>query len=244
VIAALLALTLAQNAYYTPQEAQALFAKANDDFYRADYAKANEGYQKLIEHGFGGPDVLFNLGTSYLQAGQLGEAVLYLERARRLSRNDDIEANLSYARTLMVDKVIGAGGDEPFLERVAHATPGDGAAIAFLACWWLLFAAWIAFRFATRRALLGVAIGMFFLGSMIFGALTGVHAWVAHNVIEAVVMPQTAKVFEFPGEGAKVAFEIHSGLKIRLMEESGKFVRIRLPNGLEGWTDKTGVVGL
>ena len=77
-----------------------------------------------------------------------------------------------------------------------------------------------------------------------FGALTAVDAWVARNIVEAVVMTKTAKVFEFPGDNAKVAFEVHSGLKVRLMEESGKFVRIRLPNGLEGWTDKTGVVNL
>jgi tetratricopeptide (TPR) repeat protein len=244
VIAALLALTLAQPAYYTPQEAQALFAQSNDDFYKGDYAKAKDGYLKLIDHGFGGADVLFNLGTACLQAGQLGEAVLYLERARRNARNDDIEANLSYARTLMVDKVIGAGGDEPFLERLAHVTPGDWVSVVFLACWWLFFGAWAAFRFATRRTILGVVMALSLLGSLGFGALTAVQAYVAHNVIEAVVMPQTAKVFEFPGDNAKVAFEVHSGLKIRLMEESGKFARIRLPNGLEGWTDKTGVTAL
>jgi len=244
VISALLALTLAQNAYYTPQEAQALFAQANDDFYRQQYDKAKDGYQRLLEHGFGGQDVLFNLGTSCLQAGQLGEAVLYLERARRLARNDDVDANLAYARTLMVDKVVGAGGDEPFLERLAHATPGDGPAIAFLVCWWLFFGLLFAFRRAAKRLVLGFVMAFFLLGSLTFGGLTAVHLWVSHNVVEAVVMPQTAKVLEFPGEAAKVAFEVHAGLKVRLMEESGKFVRIRLPNGLEGWTERTGVVEL
>jgi len=33
-------------------------------------------------------------------------------------------------------------------------------------------------------------------------------------------------------------------LKVRIMEESGKFVRIRLPNNLEGWTEREGVVEL
>lgn len=244
IAAALLALTLSQAAYYTPQEAEALFSQANDSFYKGDYANAKDGYLKLIDHGYGGADVLFNLGTACLQANELGPAVLYLERARRLSRNDDIEANLAYARTLMVDKVIGAGGDEPFLERVAHAAPGDWPAVVFLVCWWLFFGAWVAFRFATRRAIFGVLMALFFVGALSFGALTATQAYVAHNVTEAVVMPQTAKVFEFPGDNAKVAFEVHSGLKIRLMEESGKFARIRLPNGLEGWTDKTGVTAL
>ena len=36
----------------------------------------------------------------------------------------------------------------------------------------------------------------------------------------------------------------HAAAKVRVMEESGKFVRIRLPNNLEGWTEHDGVVEL
>ncbi len=140
----------------------------------------------------------------------------------------------------MVDKVVGAGGEEPFLERLAHATPANPVTIAFLVCWWLFFGLAFAFRRAAKRLLLGFLVAGFLLGSIVFGSLAAVHAWVDQNVTEAVVMPQTAKVREFPGEAAKVAFEVHSGLKVRVMEESGKFVRIRLPNGLEGWTEKEG----
>ena len=49
---------------------------------------------------------------------------------------------------------------------------------------------------------------------------------------------------DLPREGGKVVFEVHAGLKIRLLDESGKFVRIRLPNGLEGWADRDGVAAL
>jgi len=30
-------------------------------------------------------------------------------------------------------------------------------------------------------------------------------------------------------------------LKVHVLEASGKFVKIRLPNGLEGWTEKEGI---
>jgi len=74
--------------------------------------------------------------------------------------------------------------------------------------------------------------------------LVGIDAWVANNYVEAVVMPTTAKVREFPGDTARIAFEVHAGLKVRVMEESGKFVRIRLSNNLEGWTEREGVAEL
>lgn len=240
--ALLLALALGQ---YTPAEAQALFVEANDAYYKADYAAAQAKYEKLLEAGLGGPDVLFNLGTTHLANNELGPAVLYLERARRLSDDDDIEANLAVARQRQGDQVVGAESSRPFLERVADAMDERVVSVAFLVVWWLAFVAWLVFRRKLEgRLLWGLATGALLLAGLTLGAGVGVHAYVRHRVVEAVVMPVTAKVREFPGDAAKVSFEVHAGLKVRVMEESGKFARIRLPNALEGWTDKEGLVEL
>ena len=52
------------------------------------------------------------------------------------------------------------------------------------------------------------------------------------------------RAFEFPKESAKVSFEVHAGLKVRVLESSGKFVRIRLSNGKEGWTERAGIADI
>ncbi len=242
---ALLALALTQATYYTPQEAQTLFAQANDAYYKQDFAAATAGYLQLLDHGMGGADVLFNLGTTHLAAGQVGEAVVYLERARRLSRDDDIEANLSFARKQMVDQVVGAGTDDPFIERLVRATNERGLSLMFLVSWWGALGLMFAMRWLrSGRLLAGTVAATLLLVGGTTGAAVGAHAWVATTVVEGIVVAQTAQVREFPGSSAKVAFEIHSGLKVRLVEESGKFARIRLPNGLEGWTEREGVTQL
>lgn len=240
--ALLLALALGQ---YTPAEAQALFVEANDAYYKGELATAQAKYEKLLEAGLGGPDVLFNLGTTHLANNELGPAVLYLERARRLSDDDDIEANLAVARQRQGDEVVGAEASRPFLERLADALNERVVSVAFLVTWWLGFAAWLVFRRKVEgRLLWALAAGVLLLAGATLGAAVGVHAWVRHRVVEAVVMPATSKVREFPGDAAKVSFEVHAGLKVRVMEESGKFARIRLPNALEGWTEKEGLVEL
>ncbi len=245
MISALLALALAQASYYTPAEAQTLFAQANDAYYKQDFATAKAGYLKLLDHDMGGADVLFNLGTTCLAAGDIGQAVVYLERARRISRDDDVEANLSFARKQMVDQVVGAGTDEPFLERLVRATHERELSIIFLLFWWAGFALIFAMRWVTRgRLLAAVAAAALLLVGATMGAGVAAHAWVDRTVVEGVVVPATAQVREFPGETARIAFEIHSGLKVRVMEESGKFARVRLPNGLEGWTEREGVTQL
>src|SRR4051812_34639660 len=146
---ALFAAMILSQAYYTPDEAQALFRQANDAFYKdpADYAQAKALYLKLIEHGHASADVLFNLGTTCLAAGDLGDAVLYLERARRVQKSDDIEANLAVAHHRQGDQVVeGAAASEPFLERVADATDDRSAAWICLASIWGAFGLLLLFR--------------------------------------------------------------------------------------------------
>ncbi len=241
-LALLAALALGQ---YTPQEAQSLFVEANDAYYRGDHAAAQERYQKLLGAGLGGADVLFNLGTSHLAAGELGHAALYLERARRLSDDDDIAANLAVARQRQVDQVVGEDTAVPFTQRLADALDERLVSFGFLGALWLGFALlWLTWRRAGSRVLLGLVTAGVLLGAAGLGGAVGVHAWVRTRVVEAVVLPEALQVREFPGEAAKVAFEVHAGLKVRIMETSGRFVRIRLPNALEGWTEKEGLVAL
>lgn len=239
----LLALMLAQ---YTPQEAQGLFVEGNDAYYQGDYATAKDRYQKLLQAGLGGPDVLFNLGTTHLAAGELGWAVLYLERAHRVADEDDVGANLAVARERQVDQVVGEESAVPFTQRLAEATDERVVGIAFLAVWWLGFGLlWLTWRReAGSRVVLGLVAAFLLLIGAGLGATLAVHGAVRATVIEAVVIPEAAKVREFPGDTARVSFEVHAGLKVRIMETSGRYVRVRLPNALEGWTEKEGLVPL
>jgi len=246
MIALVLALVLSQNAArYTPAEARALFNEGNEAYGRQDYATAQSRYEQLIAAGFGGPEVLFNLGTTHLSAGQLGPAMLYLERARRHSSDEDIEANLAVARQRQGDQVVGAETAEPFLQRLAAAIDPQAVGVAFLFTWYLGFAlALLAWQRAAGRWPLGLAAAGFLLIGSLLGAGVAVHASVTRSVIESIVIPETVKVRELPGDRARVAFEVHAGLKVRIIEETGRYVRIRLPNALEGWTEKEGLVEL
>ncbi len=230
--------------YYTPEEAQDVFLKANEAYAREDYATAQSGYEKLLSYGHGGPDVLYNLGTTHLARGDLGRAVLALEQAKKEGgRAPDLEANLSVARARQVDKVVGATAEEEFLPRVAAATDGNVVAWTFLGTWVAAFALvllWRALR-PGRRTAVGILSALLFAVAVPSGLLLATHAWVEETVHEAVVLAPTLVARELPQPGARSIFEVHAGLKVRLLEETGRFVRIRLPNGLEGWAEREGV---
>ncbi|RKH41341.1 tetratricopeptide repeat protein [Corallococcus sicarius] len=234
----------ATQGYYTAEEAQAVFQQANEAYGREDYPTAQESYEKLIAHGFGGPDVLYNLGTTHLARGDLGRAVLALEQARKQGgRSEDLEANLALARARQVDKVVGSTPDEAFLPRLAAATDGAAAAWVFLAAWLLGFALLLLRRVfpSARRTVVAVVAGLCLTAAVPAGMLLAAHIWVHQNVHEAVVLSPTLVARELPRAEARSLFEVHAGLKVQLLEETGKYVRIRLPNGLEGWAERDGV---
>jgi tetratricopeptide (TPR) repeat protein len=242
ILATILAAALAQS-YYTTQEAESLFSQANDAYYREDYRAAKEGYQRLLAHGLGGPDVLFNLGTTLLAQGDLGPAVLYLERARRIGgSSSDIDAQLVLARSKQLDQVIG-GPEEPLLQRVVVATSSDVSVWLFLTAWIGGFAFAGLFRFVHprwRRWAAALAIG-FFASAAPAGALLAAHIYERETVSDGVVLAKSLVARELPKDSAKVSFEVHAGLKVRLLDREGKFIRVRLPNGLEGWTESEGI---
>jgi hypothetical protein len=242
IAGAAVALLLAQT-WYSPQEAQTLFAQANDAYYQQNYDAAIDGYLKLAEHGQGGADLLFNLGTAYLSKGDLGRAVLYLERARKLSRDDDIEANLAAARARQIDQVVGAGTGEPFIERLVAGTEEAWFGWALVGSLWAAFGCWLWARQKSGAVpVLGLIVAL--LVALVSGAGFGAHVWVARTVRDAVVVSETVKVKEAPTDNAKSGFEVHAGLKVRITEESGKFQKVRLANGLDGWVEKEAVAEL
>jgi tetratricopeptide (TPR) repeat protein len=223
--------------YYTPTEAQALFQEANAAYVKGDFAGARERYERLLEHGQGGADVLYNLGTTCLSEGKLGEAVLYLERAkRRGGAASDVDGNLNAARGRQVDQVQGEpASDDPVASRIADAVPRVPVTVAFVVLWaagWLLL--------TTRR---GRTVGLIvlLLGALPTGLLVVAHVVAERSVHEGVVVASTTPARELPTAEAKVAFEAHAGLKVRLLQEVGDYVRIQLPNGLEGWADRKAV---
>jgi hypothetical protein len=223
-------------------DSELLFQQGLQAYGRGDAAGAESAFRTLVERGHEGADVLYNLGTSTLAQGKVGDAIYFLELARRSGGGADVEANLAIARGRQLDQLVGATGDESFVERVALATSAETAGGVFAALWSVAFLL-LAARFFLGRWrlwLTGGAAAALVLSAPA-AAVLGAHLYTAEAVREGVVLAHTLPVHEVPEARSRVSFELHPGVKLRMLDRSGDFVRVRLPNGLEGWTDPTGV---
>jgi hypothetical protein len=216
-------------------EAEQAVKGAMERHHAGDFAGAAQLYQKVIDGGFASADLYFNLGNAQQRAGRIGWAIHAYASALALSPGDeDARANLEMAQKVVVDRVV--GGEAPFLERVLSRVSGRTVTWAFVICWLLLWGALAWRRVAPDRARTAWAAATVLAAilSITFGGLVAGKAWDGRAPTAVVVVPNT-KVREGPSPGLRSPFELHEGTQVRLVESEGDFVRIRLPNGLEGW---------
>lgn len=222
-------------------DATALFKKGNDLYQKSKYKDAAAAYQKMVDDGYHSSALYFNLGNAYYKTGDIAPALLYYEKARKLSPGDeDIRVNIQFANSKTADKIEEPG--EFFISKWWHgfilAFPADTLAVLsvllFLAASGLL----ILYRFTgsvgIKKASFYSAIVLLILGmGAVFIAGRQARYFEAHH--EAIIFTPSVTVKSAPVDSSKVVFVLHEGTKVNILESNSKWVKIRLANGNEGW---------
>ena len=70
-------------------DSEQLFEQANKYYSQSEYDKAAEIYQQLVNQGLESSELYYNLGNSEYKLGHLGKSILYYEKAKLLSPNNN-----------------------------------------------------------------------------------------------------------------------------------------------------------
>lgn len=222
-------------------EAESLFLKGNEYFQQKDYDKAIEMYEQLIDEGYEGIALYYNLGNAYYRIGKLGFAILYYEKAHRLSPNDnDIAHNLAHANLRTIDMVEPLPEFFLFLwwESLLNIFSISGWTITAYIFYLLLLAS-IGFYFFARNPLHHKVVLISGTVSIILLVITLALLIVKYNrevnIKKGVIVEQAVNVKLSPDYRSNDAFIIHEGLKVILEDEIDDWIRIRLQDGKVGW---------
>jgi len=181
----------------------------------------------------------FNIGNCYLQAGDVGRAILHYRRAQRLIPRDPLLAdNLAVARSRCLTPIEPTRRSEFFRGlffwhyQTAAATRFRIGLMTYIAVWVLLSARGL-FR---RRWITGLTI----ICAIVAGACgTSVAAerWFDRNAPEAVVTAMDVVVYKGPGTGYQRQFEqpLQPGVECTVRERRGTWWNIELVDGNSGW---------
>jgi tetratricopeptide (TPR) repeat protein len=239
VAAALVACAVAGHAARADRLDEA-WKRGNDAYLHGDYDGAVAAYEELDRQEVVSPDLYFNLGDAYFKKGALGPAIWAFERAAALDPDDeDARYNLDQTRKLAArraeDKIEGEDRDPLWIRAVTSLSPSAETWV-FLALYLGLFAVLFVRRRASddARPALGAAAAILAVASLLAGgALAG--RVVLGRVPFGVVLPDALAVKEGADVNYKTGFDVHAGLRVRLLERDQDWLRIRLANGLEGW---------
>ncbi len=244
VLAAMLALALgATSEAQTPED---VFLEGNAHYEDGRYAAAAAAYRSLLRYQIRDPVLEYNLANAEFRLGNLGQAILHYERARRLDPTDrDVGANLQFARSFRLDQV--EPEQQAAVVRWTHALQNrlgpDRQAWALVAVVWLIAAlqAWCFSRPHGWSAAHGWLLGALLLVLAVSSA-----SWYAtlHRLEgrrSAVVLEQVVEVLAGPGYNNPALFTVHEGLSLWIRGERDEWLQVSLPNGLHGWIAKDAV---
>ncbi|MBX2975701.1 MAG: tetratricopeptide repeat protein [Ignavibacteriaceae bacterium] len=220
------------------------FNLANELYKAKNFDSAIELYEKLLSQGTESPELYYNLGNSYFRVGKLGQSILNLEKAHRLSPFDeDIKHNLDFVNSRITDKV------EPLPK-------------FFLFEWWENFSAllsingWSYIGYSLYIVTLILIMLFIFNRSgnakrkLFFSVLfTSILLLISILIISskwfydssnifAIITDQRVQVKNSPDEKGSDLFIIHDGLKIKIEDSVDEWAKIKLSDGKVGWIKK------
>lgn len=221
--------------------AEYFFEQGNQAYRGENYTEAVEWYQKILATGFTSSQVYYNLGNCYYKLNDIGNAILYYEKARTLNPNDpEILFNLELANLKVQDRIE---MPKPFFlfswwGRLKHAMGLAGWSQLTVSLYILTMGLLILRLFVrpgfTQKLLRATLFG--FAGLTVGAALLlYLNIREIHTQKQAVVLAATVNVLSGPDDNSTDVFVLHEGVKVRLCEQRGEWVKITLPDGKSGW---------
>lgn len=235
-------------AFYAPANND-LISKAEKAYDTKKYKDAIAAYEELIKTGYNAYQLRFNLGNAYYRDNQLGKAIYNYELARKINPNDeDVRINLGIAASKTSDKI---DSKENFFvsavkTNVLSSFSTAGWAWFTVAC--STFFCVMLFAFFISRSILLKRITFFLSFILIIGFI--ITYFLGYSAVKskydntfAIVLSKEVKIKNEPTSTASSKFSLHEGTKIRVVENNGDWVLIKLDNGNEGWV-KLSEVGI
>ncbi len=227
-------------------DSNSIMQTANEYYKNNRYQLAIEEYNKLLLDGFEGISLYYNLGNAHYRLGKVGYAILYYEKALKLSPNDeDVKHNLALAKLNLKDKVDTL---PPFFifnlwEGILAAFSVTGWTIIVYVIFILVLMVFVVYFFSRsvteQRISFFTGIGLTVI-LLLTVALLIVKMNKEFNTKDGIIIETSVIVKSSPDYSSKDSFQIHEGLKVRIEDNVDDWVKIRLDDGKIGWiTEKS-----
>ncbi len=217
------------------------FKEGNALYNKGSYAEAIAVYQKVEASDYESAALYYNLGNAHYKLNHIAPSIYYYEKALLLSPDDeDIKNNLIFAQNMTLDAidVLPQTGFARLFDRLLRIFGYNGWAmvavigsILFVICFILYYYATI-----TKRKRLFFALSIVFLSIMVLSLAAAFRQYdIDKKDRPAIIFATESRVKADPNLRGEVAFILHEGTKVQVLEEYEGWKKILLADGKIGW---------
>ncbi len=224
-----------------------LWNKANDAYSMGQYESALADWLQIEDNGEHSYKLYCNIGNAYYKTGSMGKAVLYYEKALKLNpAGEDAKINLQIAKLQTLDKieVVPEFILTTWIKDIRNMMSSDSWAYVALGLFAVVALLMLLFKFAPTVGqrkfsfVLACTVFLFAIFAVIFAANLRANA---NSEDQAIVMVPVSNVKSAPNATGNNLFILHEGSKVEILEEAGKWCRIEISDGRQGWMQKNDV---
>ncbi len=218
-----------------------LWEDAAADYAAGNWQEALDKYLEIEQLGQTSDRLCYNIANAYYKTGQLGESILYWERALKMNpSNADAKYNLGIARESVLDRIetVPEFILIKWVRDVKYLLSSNAWAWVALALMLLVALCLLGFRYFHRR---GARRFAFVVACILFVAAIGAFIFSLserHDVAaekDAIVMIPVTSVKSSPGEEGKSLFILHEGTKVEILDKLGDWSKVEISDGRQGW---------
>ena len=220
---------------------QTLLNKANNLYQQEKYLEALSCYLDIIDSGIKDSRVYYNIANTYFRLNKIGKAILFYERAKRISpRDPDVIYNLSFLKSIVKEQQE----ENPillFFSKVYGIFSLNEISVIFSILYFsLIILVGINIILKSRK------IKIINIGLISLVILIGI--WLSSRAIkekinkQAIVIKKQSPVYSGPGEDYTLGFSLPEGIKVDLIKKERDWWEIGYKEkGVRGWIRKENI---
>ncbi len=230
------------------QNPEDILSKANELYNNSAYDSAAVMYKKIIDKGYSSAALYYNLGNTYYKLRDYPMSIFYYEKSLKLDpNNEDAKHNLEIANAFTSDKIetvpdlfIKTWWNN--LSNIFTANTWAIISLIFLAILLLcIFLYLIARTRILKKTMFFSCILLIILTTSIFSISAKKYNYIKSNNNGIIIAP-TITVKSSPSTSSVDLFVLHEGSKIKILDNTGDWEKIKIANGSIGWLPSSSII--
>lgn len=214
---------------------------ANTMYINGDYNGAIHQYDSILITGNASHKLYYNLGNAYFKDGKVGKAILYYNKALKLSPSDgDTMHNLTVAGSYVKDKIemVPEFFVKTWLKSLSQSLSSNSWAIISILMLFVTLGLVLLYllsqSFGLRKLGFFGAIGALLICAFAMSTAT-IEKRELIDPTEAIIMSTAVPVKSSPNKASTDIFVLHEGTKVRVVGHLQEWSEIVIADGNKGW---------